>query len=52
VAEVTGISIGSCNTILKEDLRLQWFSMEFMPRLLTEDREFSAFQFVKISSDE
>jgi hypothetical protein len=26
--------------------------MEFMPRLLTEDREFSAFQFVKISSDE
>jgi hypothetical protein len=37
VAEKTGISTGSNQTILKEDLGMQCVSEKFVPWLLTED---------------
>jgi hypothetical protein len=37
VAEEIGISIGSCHTVLTEDLGMLWVSAKFVPRLLTDD---------------
>jgi hypothetical protein len=37
VAEEVGISIGSCHTILMEDLGMCRVSAKFVPRLLTDD---------------
>jgi hypothetical protein len=37
VAEEVGISIGSCHTILTEDLGMHLVTAKFVPRLLTDD---------------
>jgi hypothetical protein len=39
VAEEVGIYIGSCHTILSEDLGIQWVSGKSVPRLLTDDQK-------------
>jgi hypothetical protein len=37
VAEDVGIFIGSCHTILMEDLRMHWVSEKCLLRLLTDE---------------
>jgi hypothetical protein len=43
VAEEVRISIGSCHTILMEDLGMHWVSAKFVPSLLTDDRKLQRF---------
>jgi hypothetical protein len=42
-AEEVGISIGSCRTVLTEDLGMYWVSAEFVQRLLTGDQKLQQF---------
>jgi hypothetical protein len=49
VAEETGIFSGSCHTIFTEDLGMTQVSVKFMPRLLTNTREFTMFQPSEVS---
>jgi hypothetical protein len=42
-AEEVGISIGSCHTVLTEDLEMHWVSAEFVQRLLTGDQKLQQF---------
>jgi len=37
VREMTGISVGSCDAILTEDLHMKRVRAKFVPRLLTDD---------------
>jgi hypothetical protein len=37
VAEEVGMPIGSCHTILMEDLGMHEVSAQFVPRILTDD---------------
>jgi hypothetical protein len=39
VAEDDGISVGSCHTILLEDLGMCWVSEKCSPRLLTDNQK-------------
>jgi hypothetical protein len=48
-AEETGIFTGSCHTVLTHDSGMHLVSVKFVPRLLTEIREFNVFQLAKIS---
>ena len=38
VREMTGISVGSCDAILTEDLHMKRVCAKFVPRLLTDDQ--------------
>jgi hypothetical protein len=43
VAEEVGISYGSCEAILTEDLRMSRVSAKFVPWLLTQEQEENIF---------
>jgi len=38
IADDCGISVGSCDAILTEDLQMKRVCMKFVPRLLTDDQ--------------
>jgi hypothetical protein len=43
VVEEVGISMGSCNTTLTDNLEIAWFLAKIVPRLLTGDQKLQHF---------